>query len=154
METYKVFIASSAELKNERSELVDLLLDINDELEGESIKFKPELWEFLDSSMRAGRKEDEYLERLRQCEICLVLFWRTLGEYTKEELKVAVEEKEAGRLPEEVYVLYKIPDDGISKELLIFKQEFATRYPNIPSFTFEGIETLRNISEDILTKKS
>jgi len=154
METSNVFIASSSELKKERDELVDLLLDLNDELEEQGIKFKSELWEFMDSSMRAGRKEDEYLEKLRQCEICLVLFWRTLGEYTKEELDVAVEEMMAGRLPRRVYVLFKMPDDGISKELYNFKQEFMAKYPNIPSFIFEGIEALRKILEDVLTKNS
>ncbi len=152
METYNVFIASSSELKKEREELVDLLLDLNDELEEQGVKFKSELWEFMDSSMRAGRKEDEYLEKLRQCEICLVLFWRTLGEYTKEELDVAVEEMMTGRLPKEVYVLYKIPDNGISEELKVFKKEFSTCYSNLQSYTFEDSMTLRNLTKDILTK--
>ena len=149
----KVFIASSLELKQERLELVDLMQDMNEELEVHGIKLKPVLWEYMDSSMGVERKEDEYLEKLRQCEICLVLFWRTLGEYTKEELDVAVAEMETGRLPKEVYVLYKIPDDGISQELHIFKQKFPIIYPDIPYFTFERTETLRNISKDILNKK-
>ena len=152
MNNYKVFIASSAELKHERGVLVDLLQDVNDELEEQGIKFRAELWEFMDSSMRAGRKEDEYLERLRQCEICLVLFWRTLGEYTKEELDVAVEGMATGRFPKKVYVFYKMPDDGMSQELLIFKQEFSMCYPNLQSYTFEDSKTLRNLTKYILTK--
>lgn len=147
-----VFIASSAELRSERMEIVDLILDLNDEIEGLGIKYKPALWEYMDSSMRTGRKEDEYLEKLRQCEICLVLFWRTLGEYTKEELDVAVEQMMTGRLPKEVYVLYKIPDNGISEELKIFKKEFLTCYSNLQSYTFEDSMTLRNLTKDILTK--
>lgn len=154
MSSNKIFIASSAELKSERNELVDLIQDLNEDLEKLGIKLKPVLWEYMDSSMGEKRKEDEYLEKLRQCEICLVLFWRTLGEYTKEELDVAVAEMTAGRLPKKVYVLYKIPDDGISQELHIFKQEFPIIYPDIPCFTFERTETLRNITKKILTKNS
>ena len=44
MNNYKVFIASSAELKHERGELVDLLQDVNDELEEQGIKFRAELF--------------------------------------------------------------------------------------------------------------
>ena len=74
-----IFIASSAELKTERLELVDLLLDSNNDTKNVGIQFKPVVWEFMDSSMQEGRKEDEYLVRLKECEICLVLFWKTLG---------------------------------------------------------------------------
>ena len=92
-----VFIASSAELKTERLELVDLLMDLNDEWVKRGVKFKPVLWEYMDSSMQDGRKEDEYLAKLRTCEICIVMFWRMLGEYTVEELDVAVAEMIVGR---------------------------------------------------------
>lgn len=62
-------------------ELVDLIQDLNDELEDIHIKIRPILWEYIDSSMGEIRKEDKYLKRLKECDICLVLFWRTLGEY-------------------------------------------------------------------------
>lgn len=152
MKYNRIFIASSAEMKQERMELVDMLHDLNDEVENQGLRFKPVLWEYMDSSMGEKRKEDEYLERLRQCEICLVLFWRTLGEYTKEELEVAVEEMTAGRLPKKVYVLYKMPDDGMSQELYLFKQGYSRFYPAIQKYTFEDNKMLRNITKDILTK--
>lgn len=152
MEYKRIFIASSSELKQERKELVDLMQDLNDEVENQGLRFKPVLWEYMDSSMGEKRKEDEYLERLRQCEICLVLFWRTLGEYTKEELDVAVEEMTAGRLPKKVCVLYKMPDDGMSQELYLFKQGFSRVYPAIQNYMFEDNKILRNITKDILTK--
>lgn len=152
MKNKRVFIASSSELKRERMVIVDFLQDLNDDVYAQGIRYKPVLWEYMDSSMGEKHKEAEYLEKLRQCEICLVLFWRTLGEYTKEELDVAVEEMAAGRLPKKVYVLYKIPADSISQDLHIFKQDFTRKYPNILSFTFENTKILRNIANDILTK--
>lgn len=153
MKTIIFFIASSSELKRERMELVDLMQDLNEVYKEKNFKLKPVLWEYMDSSMRAERKEDEYLEKLRQCEICLVLFWRTLGEYTVEELDVAVKEMMAGRLPKQVYVLFKEPCDGISKELVDFKESFSLRYPHIPIQTFKDEKMLReHVTNHILPK--
>ncbi len=144
MEYKRIFIASSGELKQERMELVDLLQDLNDEVEEQGTKFKPVLWEYMDSSMGVQRKEDEYLEKLRDSEICLVLFWRTMGEYTVEELDVAEAEIQAGRLPKQVYVLFKEPCDGISSELAEFKGSFSQKYQKIPLFSFNDAKSLRN----------
>ena len=140
-----IFIASSAELRTGRLELVDLLLDLNNDTKNVGIQFKPVVWEFMDSSMQEGRKEDEYLVRLKECEICLVLFWKTLGEYTVEELDVAGKEMYAGRLPKKVLVLFKEPSDGISPELLAFKDSYSKKYTDIPSRIFTDMKSLKDI---------
>lgn len=149
MDTINIFVASSAELKRERMELVDLLQDMNDYLEGKNVKLKPVLWEYTDSSMRAERKEDEYLVKLRECEICIVLFWQILGEYTVEELDVAVKEMRSGRCPKEVHVLFKAPAPNASDELISFKENFYNKYQLNPE-TFIGISSLRKQVEGIL----
>lgn len=149
-----VFIASSAELKRERLELVDLLLDLNIELKAKDVKWKPELWEFMDSSMQEGRKEDEYLEKLKKCEVCVAIFWKALGQYTVEELDVAVAEVKAGRLPKQVYVWFKEPSDGISPELSDFKANFSKNYPCIPCRVFTEADTLRKEVAGVLVDLS
>lgn len=149
MKTIRVFIASSSELKRERMELVDLTQDMNDDLEGRNIKLKPVLWEYMDSSMRSERKEDEYLVKLRECEICIVLFWQILGEYTVEELDVAIEEMRSGRCPREVHVLFKAPAPNASEELISFKENFYGKY-QVNSETFNDISSLRKQVEGIL----
>lgn len=148
MKVIKVFIASSAELKRERMELVDLTQDMNDDLEGRNIKLKPVLWEYMDSSMRSERKEDEYLIKLRECEICIVLFWQILGEYTVEELDVAIEEMRSGRCPKEVHVFFKEPAPNASDELILFKEIFYNKYQLHPQ-TFNDISSLRKLVKDI-----
>lgn len=153
MDTINIFIASSAELKRERMELVDLTQDMNDYLEGLNIKLKPVLWEYVDSSMRAERKEDEYLVKLRECEICIVLFWQILGEYTVEELDVAVEQMRSGRCPKEVHVLFKAPAPNASGELISFKENFYNKYRLHPEI-FNDISSLRKQVESILTSLS
>ena len=147
----KIFIASSAELRHERMELTDLLLDLNNEQESQGIQFKPVLWEFMNSSMQEGRKEDEYLDRLKECEICLVLFWKTLGEYTLEELEVAVAEKRAGRLPRQVLILLKEPSDDITDELATFKDNYPRQNPDIPSCVFSDENSLRDTVSRFIT---
>lgn len=149
MSTKQIFIASSAELKRERMELVDLMHDMNNNLEEQNIKLKPVLWEYMDSSMRVERKEDEYLVKLRECEICIVLFWQILGEYTVEELDVAVNEMRAGRYPKEVHVLFKEPAENASEELISFQENFYNKYQLNPE-TFNDISSMRKQVEGIL----
>lgn len=152
MQTINIFIASSAELKRERKVCVDLLMDMNQELENKArgVKYEPVLWEYMDASMTAQRKEDEYLDELRQCETCIVLFWKTLGEYTVEELDVAVAEKQAGRKPKQVYVVFKEPAEGITEELSDFKTHFKENYPGIPQYSYSTIKELQTKIEAIL----
>ena len=149
MSTKQIFIASSSELKRERIELVDLMQDMNDDLEGRNIKLKPILWEYMDSSMRAERKEDEYLIKLRESEICIVLFWQILGEYTVEELDVAIGEMQAGKCPKEVHVLFKEPAENAAEELISFKKDFYNKYHFIPK-SFNNTDSLRKQIKDIL----
>ena len=104
----------------------------------------------MDSSMQEGRKEDEYLLRLKECDICFVMFWHTLGEYTVEEIDVAAKEMQAGRCPKHVFVLFKKSGD-ISPELLEFKNNFSQNYPNIPYSIFSNISSLRTEVTHFLT---
>ena len=149
MKITNIFVASSAELKRERMELVDLMQDMNDGLVEHGIKLKPVLWEYMDSSMRAERKEDEYLAKLRECEICIVLFWQILGEYTVEELDVAIKEMRSGRCPKEVHVLFKKPAPNASEELISFKVNFYNKY-QLNHETFDNISSLCKQIEGIL----
>ncbi len=101
--------------------------------------------------MRAERKEDEYLVTLRECEICIVLFWQILGEYTVEELDVAIKEMRSRGCPKEVHVLFKEPAPNASEELISFKENFYNKYQLHPK-TFNNISLLRKQVEDILQK--
>lgn len=154
MNNMKIFVASSAELKNERMELVDLMLDLNDELEGQATKLKPVLWEFMDSSMGAKHKEEEYLDKLRECETCLVLFWKELGKYTVMELDDAVKEMNVGRLPKKVYAFFKEPANDITNELADFKDSFSQNYPSISVKIFKNAKELRELVTDFVKESA
>ena len=80
MKTIRVFIASSEELKLERLEFTDMIQQLNDCLEARGVQLKPVKWEYLDASMGVLHKQQEYNEKLKECELCLVLYWNKYGE--------------------------------------------------------------------------
>ena len=142
MKTIKVFIASSEELKMERLEFVDMIQQLNDSLESRGIQIKPVKWEYLDASMNAERKQTEYNNALRQCELCLVLYWTKFGEYTEEELNTAYEGLKSGENPRKLYIYFKETPDEITPELKEFKSRFATQYGHFYC-KFENVDTMR-----------
>ena len=144
MNTVKVFIASSSEMRTERLELIDLLVDLNDIYENSNIRYEPVIWEYMDSSMRETRKEDDYLKEMVKCQICIVMFWRTLGEYTVEEFEVALKEMQANKNIKAVYLLFKEPDEEITPELSEFKRLCEIFYHDI-TCRFDSVVELRKL---------
>ena len=153
MNTIKFFIASSSMMRTERLEIVDLLMDLNDKYEDKGVKFEPVIWEYMDSSMRETRKEDDYLREMVKCQICIVMFWLTLGEYTVEEFEVALKEMQANNNIKAVCLFFKEPSEEITAELSDFKRLCKTFYPNI-TYQFDNATELRklvaNLSSSLL----
>ena len=129
MKTIKIFLASSEELKDERLEMTDLVGRLNQTFKGRGIQLELKRWEYLDSSMGDQRKQDEYNDVLRECDICLVLFWRRFGSYTGEELDVAYQCYKDKHKPEKIYVFFENPDDeDVTTELKEFIKSYESRY--------------------------
>lgn len=141
MRKIKIFIASSSELKLERLEFVDMIQQFNDVLEHRGLQIKPIKWEYLDASMGARRKQDEYNEKLSECELCLVLYWTSLGEYTTEEFNTAYQALQEGNNPQKIYVYFKEANE-ISEDLREFKDSFPSRYGHFYC-TFDNVDTMR-----------
>ncbi len=143
MKKIKIFIASSNELHLERLELIDLLQQINEYLENRGYVLQPVKWEYLDSSMGIERKQNEYNEKLRGCEICIVIYWTKLGVYTTEELDTAYNELRLGNTPKKIYVYFKEADASqITPELQAFRDSFVTKYGHFYSI-FKNVDTMR-----------
>lgn len=141
MKTIKVFIASSEELHLERLEFTDMIQQLNKALKPRGIEIEPVKWEYLDSSMNEERKQTEYNNALKECELCLVMYWTRFGEYTEEELTTAWECLKSGNNPKKLYVYFKEPCNE-TKELKDFKDSFVTRYGHFYC-KFENVDTLR-----------
>ena len=141
MKTIKIFLASSEELKDERKELADLVEHLNFTLGKQDMNIQLVKWEYLDSSMGPLHKQEEYNRELRDCELCMVLYWTRFGMYTKTELDTAYSELCAGNNPKKLYVYFKDGDE-ISSDLKEFRDCFPEQYGHFYCH-FQNIDTLK-----------
>lgn len=127
MKKVKIFIASSAELKEDK-QIFDLYFsEKNKLLRDRNIDLDQRTWMDFDSSLNKTRLQDRYNEYIRNCDIVIFLFHTRLGRYTKEELEIAHNAFLAskGKKPR-VFVYFK--EDGIQdKELKDFKYYCESR---------------------------
>lgn len=141
MRTIKVFLASSDELTYERLQFDSLFNHLNRIFRPRGLYLELSMWEYLDSSMGIKRKQDEYNEELKTCEMCIVMFWTRFGEYTNEELMTAYKELKEGRNPKKLYVFFKEPAE-MSDDLKVFKQNFSKELGHF-FCKFENVDSMR-----------
>ena len=145
MKTIKIFIASSNELEKERVLMASLANELSTRLEKVGIQVIAVEWESLDSSMNEEHKQEEYNKKLRECDMCMVLYWTRFGMYTEKELNTAYHEKIAGKNPQKVWVYFKEIDDPSNmptEELKKFRDSFPTKYGHFYT-PFANFDTLK-----------
>lgn len=121
MKKVRVFIASSAEL-DEDKRMFDLYFSEKNKLYREkNIDFDQKTWKDFDSSIAESRLQERYNEYITKCDIVIFLFHTKLGRYTKEELEVATRifKENKFRKPK-IYVYFK--EDGANESLQDFKE--------------------------------
>lgn len=152
MKTIRVFIASSGEMRHERLQLIDMILDLNNEMEesGHCVEIEPVIWEFMDSAMRDVFKEEEYLAELRQCEICITMFKRACGQYTVQEMDVSLAEQEKGNRPHIIQIYFEGGNNAnVSPALFSLRSRIVEEHPDICAFPSDASE-LRKAAERLL----
>ena len=125
--------------------MASLANDLSTKLEKVGIQVIAVEWENLDASMGAPHKQDEYNEKLRECDMCMVLYWTKFGMYTKTELDTAYNEKIAGKNPQKLWVYFKEIDDPSklpTEELKEFRDSFPTKYGHFYT-PFANFDTLK-----------
>lgn len=113
--TISIFLASSNELKDERIEFGDFVRQIDNIYEKRGTRVILLKWEDFDASYNDCRKQDEYNEKIRACNIFVALFHIKAGEFTIEEFNVAYKEFQSKELPK-IYIYCKDLKQG-EKEL-------------------------------------
>lgn len=141
MKTVRIFLASSSELSDERIQLASLIENLNYRFEPRGFKLQLIKWEYLDSSMNASRKQDEYNAELSKCDICMIMFWKSLGRYTREEFNCAYDGFCEGRKPYKIYVFFK-ETEMPNKEVAEFKNVIESTYGHFYN-TFATTEKLQ-----------
>jgi hypothetical protein len=146
----KIFLASSAELKDVRMALRDFLSTENDKYTEYGIYFEIVQWEFAGESISAVSKQGDYNEKLKGCEVFLGLFWTKVGKYTEEEFNVAYAQFKAGEQPSVLYTYFKelLPEkkamlsDADLLSLLSFKSKLHNEIKHFQS-NFTEINDLK-----------
>lgn len=91
MNTVRIFLASSAELDNDKKELEIFFSQKNKDLHSSRIYLELTTWKDFISAIREGRTKDEYNRYIRSSDISIFLFHTKLGRYTREEFDNAHE---------------------------------------------------------------
>jgi hypothetical protein len=89
MKKYKVFLASSGELAQERKEIALMISRQNNAWVEKDIYLELVIWEELLHSFRGERIQDYFNRKMLECDIVIVLFFKKVGQFTEEEFKLA-----------------------------------------------------------------
>ncbi|UCH94328.1 MAG: NACHT domain-containing protein [Candidatus Aminicenantes bacterium] len=107
MRKYKVFLASSNELALERKEIALMISRQNNAWVEKDVYLELVVWEDLLQSFRGERIQDYFNRKMLECDIVMVLFFKKVGKFTKEEFKLAYENLKKGKKPHFLFVYFK-----------------------------------------------
>ena len=159
-ETIKIFIASSAELEQDRKAFRELLSVENDRLHYKGLYLELVQWEYFFNAVSQSGKQDDYNQKLKECDMVICLFYKKAGKYTQLEFDTALKQFHATGAPL-IYTYFKEPDGQINEgqalddaaeksrqDLLEFKKRlqeighFYTRYNNIDNLKLQFLKQL------------
>ncbi len=88
--TRKIFLASSAELRDDRREFEIFIDRKNKAWVSQGVFLELVLWEDFLDALSPTRLQDEYNRAIRDCDVFVMLFFTKVGRYTEEEFETAV----------------------------------------------------------------
>jgi len=147
MQTIKIFLASSNELKEERDKIDLMISKENDVLQKQSIRLKLVRWEDMLKSFQKESFQDSINEQLYLCEIFIVLFSSRVGEFTLQEFNIAYERLKQKKKPDYLLVYFKDIQLDASKNIddvmkILELQKTIKKYEQIFD-TYSNIDSLK-----------
>lgn len=136
MKTIKIMIAASEEMHKEKLEFTNLIEHLNEVLEPRGFELKRIKW-----NPETDGTIEEYKSKLKECEMCLTLYWRDLSGNSGQELDTAYQELKDGNNPRNLYVFFKEPTEDLTDALRDFKANFVTKYGHF-FCKFENVDTM------------
>lgn len=143
MTTIKIFLASSEELKHERLVIAEQVANMNRMLANQDITLRLVKWEYLDSSMGAQHKQEDYNDYLVDCDMCFALFWTRFGMYTEIEFEKSLKELNSKGNIRHLSVLFK-ESTTKSDELRAFEKKCTEEHPTL-CHAFKDDDTLKDL---------
>lgn len=145
MKTIHVFLASSIrEFEREREQLELFLRNISDHFEARyQVRIRPVLCENIDPAFTTERKQEEYNQIIRNCEIVFFIFFTKLGEFTYEEFLVAKKHFDTYGTPK-IYTYFKnlLPGESMDRALADFMDQLDNTFGHYHS-TFDHLDTIK-----------
>ena len=155
--TFKIFLASSEELENDRDAFGNLVRRLDNIYEKRGIRIELIEWEDCDAAYNDRRKQDEYNDKVRASDMFLALFHIKAGKYTIEEFDVATEEfRRTGKTPKSFIYCRDIQEgEQESEELKEFKHRlfkemghYYCRYNNKDSMQLHFVMQLQLVENN------
>ncbi|MGF1537276.1 MAG: COR domain-containing protein, partial [Elainellaceae cyanobacterium] len=154
--TVRIFLASSKELIEDRDKFDLYFRQQNDRLRKEGLYLEIVRWENGLDAMSKTRSQDEYNQRVRNCDVFVSLFKTKTGKYTEEEFDVAHQAFQETGKPL-IYTYFKkaaISTSASNRSDLISLWDFQTRLSDLNHFwtEYESIDGLQKHFRDQLDK--
>lgn len=136
MQTKKIFLASSRELKADRDEFEIFVHRKNKDWVAKGVFLELVMWEDFLDTVSQTRLQDEYNREIKRCDLFVMLFHTKVGMYTAEEFATAFGQFKATHKP---FIFTYFKDNGAATEASVtdFKNKlnalghFYTRYDNV-----------------------
>jgi hypothetical protein len=141
---YKIFIASSNELKDDRDDFREFISVQNDSLHRKGIYLELVQWEYFNDSVVPDGKQNEYNNALKTCDMFVSLFYTKVGKYSEEEFDIAYTAfLETGK--PNIWVYFKQGFSSINRDILtVFN--FQDKLKAIKHYysSYNNIDDLKN----------
>ena len=89
MNTKKIFLASSSELKEDREQFEIFINRKNKDWVEKGVFLELIVWEDFLDALAQTRLQDEYNKAIQECDLFVMLFCTKVGQYTEEEFEAA-----------------------------------------------------------------
>lgn len=140
MNNVRICLASAPELREDFLELAGFNADLNLKLSAYNQGILMDKWMFCSDGENREQRLDAWREKLDAADYCLVLFWKEISRAAYEELQLALDYLNQGKLLK-LHVLFKKTDDEQpqTKEL---REQFAHAYGK-HFYVFTSVDELK-----------
>ncbi|MGD1860826.1 MAG: COR domain-containing protein [Leptolyngbyaceae cyanobacterium] len=154
--TIRIFLASSAELRDDRDKFDLYFRQQNDRLRKQGVYLEIVRWENFLDAMSTTRLQDEYNQAIRHCDIFVSLFKTKTGKYTAEEFDVAHHTFQATGKPL-IYTYFQkttVSTSASNRAALMSLWDFQSKLSDLGHFytEYESTDGLQKHFKDQLDK--
>ena len=160
--TFKIFLASSDDLREERISFGNFIRTLNKIYLGRGMSIDVFEWEDQEAFIDDRRTQDKYNDEIRKSDMFVALFYKKAGKYTIEEFDVAMEEFGKKGYPK-VFVCCKVLEESESEttELKAFKdklnekdkEKFWINFKNNDDLQLRFVQQLLMVENELMKLK-